>query len=100
MASKTLRAMKGAYPSITVTHVFAVFPYKKAESANIPPPMLYPEGLETVPPWRAILHRNFWLADNAAFVIGYARLGSPAYQALEYARQTDGKCVVNLADVE
>lgn len=79
--------------------VIPYLPTKKNPQDDISQePLLFPEGLETVPKRFAISKRNRWMVDVSDSVICYIRhWQGGAASAVEYA-QRKKKTVINLAD--
>lgn len=100
MAAAAVRECKAAYPAIRLYRVAAYLPVARRESDDAFDGVLFPEGLETVPPRYAIAWRNRHLADRADIIISYVqrRFGG-AFTAVQQAARRDHVLLINLAKV-
>lgn len=97
---KQLRSLKKDYPFINYAVVLAYRPNDTTKNSNNDiVDTVYPEILTQTPPAYAIDKRNFWMLNNADYVITYVK--HPVGGALKFKRMAErkGKIVINLADI-
>ena len=95
MAVNILGQMKSIFPEFQYYVIPAYLPVQKNGDEETVP-LLFPEGLELVPPKYAIVHRNRWMVKHADFVIAYVHHGwGGAAQTLKYAEKR-GLDIINL----
>lgn len=87
MAIQVLREHKKQYLQISYHIVLAYMPSTRSENSIYKGiETLYPDGLETVPPRYAIVHRNRWMVEHSQYIISYVTRGwGGAAETLKYA---------------
>lgn len=98
MARSVLRELAEVYSHISYAVVLERLPGPRDKAVWDFSDTIFPEGLETVPPWFAISRRNEWMLKQADFVVTYIthNWGGAAQYAEKAQRQ--GKRVLNLAE--
>lgn len=87
MAYTVLKELHSKYPNIKIYRVLAYMP--KSDDTDIADTILL-EGIETVHPRYAIIHRNNWMINRCDYVICYVTHPTGGtYQALERAKKKD-----------
>jgi len=89
LAQSVLQSCKEEFPFLRYNVVLAYLPgFSSSEILSVPSVIIYPEGLETVPPRFAIVRRNRWMTDHSDLVICHitAPWGGAA-KAVEYAEK-------------
>jgi len=89
LAQSVLQSCKEEFPFLRYNVVLAYLPgFSSSEILSDPSVIIYPEGLETVPPRFAIVRRNRWMTDHSDLVICHitAPWGGAA-KAVEYAEK-------------
>ena len=98
IALKILRKLKTLYPRINYTVVLAYLP-KDNEFSIDHNESIYPEGLETVPPKFAIIHRNKWMLKRSDTVVVYVKRNIGGAAQFKALAEKAGKRVINLFDI-
>ncbi len=98
MVRSVLRELAEAYPHISYAVVLERLPEERREpDAPNFSDVIFPPGLETVPPRFAISRRNEWMLRQADYVVAYiTHSWGGAAQCVEKAARL-GKVVINLA---
>ena len=89
LAQSVLQSCKEEFPFLRYNVVLAYLPgFSSSEILSDPSVIIYPEGLENVPPRFAIVRRNRWMTDHSDLVICHitAPWGGAA-KAVEYAEK-------------
>ena len=90
MAYAVLVELRQRYSHIIVYRVLAYLPKLSdiAKERNLLDDTILPEGIESVHPRYAIVHRNNWMIDHSDYVIAYVTHNfGGAYQAVERAKK-------------
>ena len=93
-----LRKLKTKYPIINYAVVPAYLP-KREELGIDYKESTFPEGLETVPPKFAIVHRNKWMLKRADTVVVYVKHNIGGAAQFKILAEKAGKRVINLYDI-
>ena len=86
------------YPIINYAVVPAYLP-KREELGIDYKESTFPEGLETVPPKFAIVHRNKWMLKRADTVVVYVKHNIVGAAQFKILAEKAGKRVINLYDI-
>ena len=95
MTRRILKQLKTKYPYINYAVVLAYRPNNHDHYTDYSD-TIYPDSLETVPLKYAIVHRNYWLIENADFVITYVRHSLGNASKFKEVAEKKGKIVISL----
>ena len=88
-----LKELKQEYPKINYLVMLSHLPCPAWLAEE---PTVFPEGLETVPPKYAILHRNDLMLEKADYVILYKRYSTGGTARMEQKAEAKGKVLIHL----